>query len=67
MIVAVWVEVGDAAYVVDGWEYALLLLSAYLTSRKRRGMNTRRRIGGYGCCSSTAQSQSDLGCKGQSK
>jgi len=64
MVVAVWVEVGDAAYVVDGWEYPLFLLSAYLASRKRRGIDTRRRIGGYGRRSSTVQSQLDLGCKG---
>ncbi|KAH8639646.1 hypothetical protein IG631_07416 [Alternaria alternata] len=57
MIVAVWVEVGDAIYVVDGREHALLALSAYLSPRRRGSLDGRRGIWGYGCTSSTGKGQ----------
>lgn len=63
MIVAVWVEVGDATYVVDGWEHALFLLSAYLPSSERGGLNRGRCICRYGCTSSAMKSQFNVACK----
>jgi hypothetical protein len=47
MVVAVGVKVRDAILVVDRGEYALLVLSAYLPSRRRRSLNGGRGIGGY--------------------
>lgn len=56
-MVAVGVKVRDAILVVDGREYALLVLSAYLSARRRRGLDGRRGIGGYRGRSSTAEGQ----------
>lgn len=47
MVVAVGIKVRDAILVVDGGEYALLVLSAYLPARRGRGLDGRRGIGGY--------------------
>ena len=63
MVVAVGIKVRHTILVVDGGEYALLVLSAYLSPRGRRGLDRRRGIGGYGGGSATTEGQFVVGQK----
>lgn len=64
MIVAIRVKVRDAILVVDGREDALLVLGAYQPSRRGRGVDGGRGIGGYRGRSTTAKGS--VGCRAKS-
>ena len=48
-VVAGRVEMGNAAGVLDGWEYAATLFGADLLAGRGEVLDRRRRIGGDGC------------------